>query len=59
MRSERNTFPRRAAARLDSRPLPLGGQAAGGGKSVWYPEQGDSWQGSCRGRGIACQPLGE
>ena len=59
VRSERNTSPRRAASRLESRPLPLGGQAQEGGESVWHPEQGDRWPGSCWGTGIACHPLGE
>jgi hypothetical protein len=34
IRSERNAFPRRAASRLGSRTLPLGGQAEEGGEGV-------------------------
>jgi hypothetical protein len=58
IRSERNAFPRRAASRLGSRTLPLGGQAEEGGEGIWHPEQGDGRPASCWGTGIACQPLG-
>ena len=58
-RSERNTFPRRTASRLDSRPLALSGQAEEGCEGVWHPEQLDRWPGSGWGISIACQPLGE
>jgi hypothetical protein len=57
IRSERKSFPKRAASRLVSRRLLLGRHAEEGGEGIWHSEQGDGWSTSRGVTGISCQPL--